>query len=69
MLIEYNLESDVKGFLEIIDVTSRNLGKYSLSMGLNTLFIDKSELSEGIYFFRILTNNLQIKTERVVILK
>lgn len=59
-ILSVNLNRADKANISVIDIMGRevmNLGEYSLTSGDNSIDINTSTLSNGVYFVRIVTNN------------
>lgn len=69
MQLNYVLEAKQVGTLEIFDLSGKSLQQYSLETNSNTLKIYATNLSAGIYFYRIKINDEIPFNEKLIIIK
>lgn len=69
MELDYNLEENKSCSLEIYSITGQPISKFNLRQGQNTLKINETKLSNGIYFYCIFVNDRIVKRDKLVILK
>jgi hypothetical protein len=69
MTLVYDLVSYAKAEFEILDVTGKVINKRSINNTVGTLAINEQNLSNGIYFYRILVKESILKTDKIVIIK
>jgi hypothetical protein len=69
MELDYSLEENKTGKLEIYSITGQPISIFNLRQGKNTLQINEVELSNGIYFYCIFVNDNIVKRDKLVILK
>jgi len=67
MLVEYSIVSDA--VIQINDVAGKVVGEYNLSSLNNKLEIHNDNLLNGVYLYRIMSNNTVLKTGKIVIMK
>ncbi len=65
----YMLEENVRGELTITDVTGRQLQKYNLEKGFNTIEFKTHDLKNGIYYYTMMVDGKTISTKKIVIIK
>lgn len=65
--IDYELNKEVTGELEIYDISGREKGKYILQIGKNS--ITAPELQNGIYFYEINVGGKMVMREKIVVIK
>jgi hypothetical protein len=64
MQLNYNMEKNQFGELQIMDMLGRQVSSYKLSAEENTLYIHEPNLKDGIYFYRMLINGELVKTDK-----
>ena len=69
MTLSYSINAGDVASFELYDFTGRKLNSYNLSSGSNTLTISENKLSNGIYFYNIIINNVIAITDKLVIIK
>lgn len=69
MQLEYTLEDEQTGELEIWDVAGKILQRYSLNQKKKYLEINAPALTSGIYFYKIKINNETIVNDKLIIIK
>ena len=67
MSIAYNLTENAR--LEITNVTGNIVAGYSMPVTSNTLQIKNNDLQNGIYFYRVLSNDKLIKLGKFVVMQ
>jgi hypothetical protein len=67
MQIDYTL--DTPGQLLITDIMGKQVAEYKLDEGKHTFVITQNELSNGIYIYKVVSNSVIIKADRLVIIK
>ena len=67
MYIAYNLTENAR--LEITNVTGNIVGTYNMPAANTTLQIKSNDLSNGIYFYRVMCNDAMIKLGKIVIIQ
>ena len=67
MYIAYNLTENAR--LEITNVTGNIVGIYNMPAANTTLQIKSNDLSNGIYFYRVMCNDAMIKLGKIVIIQ
>lgn len=65
----YTIKDNIDYLIEVYDLTGKKIYNNSLKAGANTLLIPSSNLSEGLYLFRVVSNNNQVKTGKFAIIK
>ena len=69
MVLEYHLPEKDNGEISILDLSGRVLKKYLINSKNYQLNISENELSAGTYFYKILVNDLLVKTDKLIIIK
>lgn len=69
MLIVYELPANTNGTFQVYNLIGDRLFSYPLFAGKNSFTINRSELNQGIYFYRVFTGNKQIAADKIVIIK
>ena len=69
MQLEYLLEDNNEGRMELFGISGRLIASYPLQTGRHTLSVHKSDLSNGIYYARIVINGKAVLNEKVVVIK
>ena len=70
MTVNYSIPEHQEGVFEIHNLIGVKVANYSLqSGGTNMLSISNSDLTEGIYMYRIISNNKMIDQGKIVIIK
>lgn len=69
MNVEYEIPETETGTFEVYNMLGEKLFSYSLYSGKNTFSISRSDLREGIYFYRAIAGNKQIAADKIVIIK
>jgi hypothetical protein len=69
MVLEYSLAENEKGLIAIYDLKGELITQYALNNSVNKLAINREELNNGIYFYKIIINNKIVKTDKIVIIK
>jgi hypothetical protein len=67
MTLEYSINNDAR--LEIMDITSTLVGTYNLPVTSNTIQIKNDNLQNGIYLYRVISNNAVIKQGKIVVMQ
>lgn len=67
--VAYEIPNNTTGTFEVYNMMGENLFSYSLYSGKNTFSISRSDLSEGIYFYRAIAGNKQITADKIIIIK
>jgi hypothetical protein len=66
----YSLNETSIGELTIYDVTGKLVSKHSLQTGKNNqLFVNESELKNGVYFYKLVIDNEIKQSDKIVIIK
>jgi len=70
MVLEYSLADEKTGLITIFDVSGRAVSVFALQNGKQKqLFINQTELANGLYFYEIKTNATPLQKGKFVILK
>ena len=70
MNLIYSLSKSDKGELNLYDLRGLLIRKYSLQSGENNqLFINESELGNGVYFYKVMVNDELKSSDKIVIIK
>lgn len=67
MVLEFRTKKDCH--LEISEINGTLVGRYRMSSSVNRLEINNDELTNGVYLFRIISDNVTLKVGKIVILK
>jgi hypothetical protein len=65
--LNYTLEKEEQGELQITDMLGKNVATYELNEKENSLSINKTELNDGMYLYRVLINGELVKTDKIYI--
>ncbi|MBW8049825.1 MAG: PKD domain-containing protein [Cytophagales bacterium] len=68
MQLDYEFQEGQEGELIIFDIMGRKLFTYPLVNG-NTINISEGSLKNGLYFYKIIINDVIVKTDKLIILK
>jgi len=69
MLLEYKLQDNQSGIINITDVTGKQIRSYAFNNSGTSTQIDARELEAGVYFYDVLINNTKVKTDKLIIIK
>jgi len=69
MQVSYEIPENTNGTFEVDNLMGEKLFSYSLFGGKNTFSIFRSELEQGIYFYRAMAGNRQIAADKIVVIK
>lgn len=69
VMIDYVLQVDEKGIIEVFNTTGQLISSYQLKADYNGLAISTSLLNHGVYMVRILVNNEQRFSDRLIIMR
>lgn len=69
MIFNYEINETDNANLFIYDITGRKISDYKLKANSNSLVIKESELSNGIYLYKVIINGKMAKSDRLVIIK
>jgi len=69
MIFDYALAYEADAKFVIYDVTGRKINSYQLSASLNSITISEAALKNGVYFYKIISNDAIIFTDKFVIIK
>lgn len=69
MNVEYEIQDSKTGEIQIYDALGRNIFSHELYGGKNSFVIDDENFIEGIYFYRAITGNKQIASDKIVVIK
>lgn len=69
MQVSYEIPENTIGTFEVYDLIGEKLFSYSLFSGKNNFSISRSDLNQGIYFYRAIAGNKQIAADKIVIIK
>jgi len=70
MTFEYSLQQGEFGQLIMYNVVGQLINTYSLQEGAdNKLQISESALKNSVYFYKVLINNVVVKSDKLVIIK
>ncbi len=69
MQIAYEIPENTCGRFEVYNMMGEKLFSYSLLGGKNTFSISRSDLNQGIYYYRATAGNKQIATDKIVVIK
>jgi len=69
MQVAYEIPENTTGTFEVYNMMGKKLFSYSLFSGKNTFSISRSDLNQGIYFYRATAGNKQIGADKIVIIK
>ncbi|HXB40696.1 MAG TPA: T9SS type A sorting domain-containing protein [Bacteroidia bacterium] len=67
MTIEYQINNNA--ILEIRDINEKLMSKYYLPVNYNKKQIENDALENGIYFYRIISDNKIFKTGKIIVMK
>ena len=67
MILGYNLKNDAS--LEITDITGNLVGTYILPATETTMQVQNNNLQNGMYLYRVISNNTIIKQGKIVVMK
>ena len=67
MSIEYNIKKDA--YLEMMDITGNLVGTYNLPAAGNILQVKNENLQNGVYLYRVISNNAVIKQGKIVVMQ
>lgn len=66
----YSLKEASQGEMIIFDLTGKSVAKYSLPTGLdNQILINETQLSNGVYFYKVIVDNEIKVSDKIVIIK
>lgn len=66
----YSLNETSKGEMIIFDVTGKAIATYSLKTGENNqILINETQLSNGVYFYKVIIDNELKTSDKIVIIK
>ena len=69
MQLNYSLADNETGIITIYNLLGVEISSYPLSKNSTSLAIDQSQLSNGIYFYKVIVNDRLIKSDKVIINK
>jgi hypothetical protein len=69
MQYDYNLPSGKTGELSIFNVLGVRIATYYLKLGINSLIIDQTTLSNGVYIYKVIVNNTLVSENKLIIVK
>jgi hypothetical protein len=69
MQYDYSMRTGSTGELKIYDITGQLLETYILKTGINSLNIDQSHLSNGIYVYSVKVDGQIIEQNKIVVIK
>jgi hypothetical protein len=69
MQYDYSLPIGSIGTLSILDIFGRELASYILSSGNNSLIIQETTLSSGVYVFKVNINGAIVSQNKLIIVK
>ncbi|HXB40695.1 MAG TPA: T9SS type A sorting domain-containing protein [Bacteroidia bacterium] len=67
MQVDYNISENVD--LQILDINGNLVCTYNLKAEANSVSINSDKLGNGVYFYRIVKNNVPYKCQKLVIIK
>jgi hypothetical protein len=69
MQLDYTLDQNQTAKLMIFNLSGKVVSQYDLKQGHNILQINESSLENGVYLYRIYSNNSVIASNKLVIIK
>jgi len=69
MQVVYEIPENTTGTFEVFNMIGKKLFSYSLYSGKNTFPISRSDLNQGIYFYRATAGNKQIAKDKLIVIK
>jgi hypothetical protein len=67
MMLDYSINDDAS--LEITDITGNLLGTYNLPATETTMKVQSNNLQNGMYLYRVISNNVVIKLGKIVVMQ
>lgn len=68
MNLEYQFEKDATGEFLIYNVTGKQILRYNLKEDSGIIDIKNNKLQPGIYFYKVISNNITIVSNKLIIL-
>lgn len=69
MQVIYELPENETGAFEVYDLVGKKLFSNNLVGGKNTFSISRTDLDQGIYFYRVVVGNKLISSDKIVVIK
>lgn len=69
MLLDYTLNANEKGEIQIYDISGKLVSRYELENTKNQLTIDSEKLTNGVYVYHIIVNKNIVKSDKLIIIK
>lgn len=69
MQVDYQIQENETGLLQIYDIVGRKISAFNLQGGKHTLSITDNNLGKGIYFYKTTIKNILITTGKIVVIK
>ncbi len=69
MILEYNLNEDEKGIITFYNLTGTVVNSFNFSNTASHLNIDISNISAGSYFYNVKVNDVNVKSDKLIIIK
>jgi hypothetical protein len=69
MQLDYDLGNDSEATVKLFDVTGKIISTYTLQNTKGSIGMNERNLTNGIYFYRILVKEKVIKNDKIVIIK
>ena len=67
MILEYDLDKEIKGEMRIFDITGKLVNTYILQNTIGKIEINEENLMNGVYYYSIQINNNVAKTDKIII--
>ena len=67
MMLDYSINDDAR--LEITDITGNLVGAYNLPATGTTMKVQSNNLQNGMYLYRVISNNVVIKLGKIVVMQ
>ncbi len=67
MMLDYSINDDAR--LEITDITGNLVGTYNLPATGTTMKVQSNNLQNGMYLYRVISNNVVIKLGKIVVMQ
>ena len=67
MMLDYSINDDAS--LEITDITGNLVGTYNLPATETTMKVQSNNLQNGMYLYRVISNNVVIKLGKIVVMQ
>jgi len=69
MQVSYQIPEKETGTFEVYDMMDKKILSYPISSGKNSITISRSDLEQGIYFYRAIVSNKLFAADKIVVIK